>query len=57
MSGQVEFFDGEFTKNITIPIMVDSDKEQEEIFDVELAVDCCDDILIGRVQVNIIDGN
>ena len=53
----MEFVDGEFTKNITIPIMVDSDKEQEEIFDVELAVDCCDDILIGRVQINIIDGN
>ena len=57
MSGQVEFVVGEFTKNITIPIMVDSEKEKEEIFDVELSVDCCDDdVIIRRVQVNITDG-
>ena len=57
MSGQVEFFVGEFAKNITIPIMVDSEKEREETFDVELSVDCCDDdVIIRQVQVNITDG-
>ena len=56
VSGQVEFVDGEFSKNITIPIIVDSEAEARETFDVKLAFDCCDnDVIVGQVQVNIFD--
>ena len=53
----MEFGDGEFSKNITIPIFMDSEIEPRETFDVELAVDCsCDNnIIIGQVQVDIVD--
>ena len=56
MDSQVVFAIGEYTKNITIPILADSEVETEEIFNVQLNTDCCADIIIGQVQVNITDG-
>ena len=56
MDSQVVFAIGEYTKNITIPILADSQVEAEEIFNVQLNTDCCADIIIGQVQVNITDG-
>ena len=56
VDSQVVFAIGEYTKNITIPILADSEVETEEIFNVQLNTDCCADIIIGQVQVNITDG-
>ena len=56
VNGQVVFAVGEYTKNITIPIIADSEREEEEIFNVELTTDCCADVIVGQVQVNITDG-
>jgi len=56
VNNEVVFAVGEYVKNITIPILADSEKEEEEIFYVELATDCCADIVIGQVKVNIADG-
>ena len=53
VNGYVVFAVGEYMKNITIPILVDSEREEVEIFNVALAVDCCADVVIGQVQVNI----
>ena len=53
MNSYVVFAIGEYTKNITIPVLVNSEREEEEIFNVVLTVDCCADVLIGQVQVNI----
>ena len=55
MNGQVVFGVGECTKNITIPIIADSEREENETFNVELDSDCCADVIIGQVQVNITD--
>ena len=55
VNGQVVFAVGEYTKNITIPIIADSEREEEEIFNVELTTDCCADVIIGQVQINITD--
>ena len=56
VNGQVVFAVGEYTKNITIPILGDSEREEEEIFHVELTTDCCADVIFRQVQVNITDG-
>ena len=57
VNGQVVFSPGECTKSITIPIIADSEREEEEIFNVELlTIDCCADIAIGQIQINITDG-
>ena len=56
VNGQVVFAVGEYTKNITIPIIADSEREEEEIFIVESTTDCCADVIIGQIQVNITDG-
>ena len=55
VNDQVVFAVGEYTKNITIPILEDLEREEAEIFNVQLTTDCCADV-IGQVQVNIIDG-
>ena len=55
VNGRVVFGIGECTKNITIPIIADSERESDEIFNVELDTDCCADVVIRQVQVNIID--
>lgn len=57
MNGYVVFAVGEFMKNITIPILVDSETEEVEIFNVVLAVDCCADVITGQVQVKITEAN
>ena len=57
VNNKVVFGVGECTeKNITIPILADSEREEEEIFHVELATDCCADIVNQQVVVNIING-
>ena len=56
VNGRVVFGIGECTKSITIPIIADSERESDEIFNVELDTDCCADVVIRQVQVNIIDG-
>ena len=56
VNGQVMFGIGECTKNITIPIIADSEREEDEIFNVELDTNCCANISIRQAQVNIIDG-
>ena len=53
MNGQVVFAIGECTKNITIPITVDTVVEEDEVFNVELATACCADVTIGQVEVTI----
>ena len=46
---------GNVLKNITIPIIADSEREEDEIFNVELDTNCCANISIRQAQVNIID--
>ena len=53
----VVFAFGEYMKNITIPILMDSETEEVEIFNVELTTDCCADVIIGQVQVNITEAD
>ena len=57
VNGSFVFAVGEFMKNITIPILADSETEEMEIFNVTLAVDCCADVVIGQVQVNITEAD
>ena len=57
VNGQIIFAVGEYTKNITIPILGDSEREEEETFHVELTTDCCADVTIGQVQVYITDSD
>ena len=40
LNGQVVFGIGECTKSITIPIIADSERESNEILNVELKTDC-----------------
>ena len=56
VNGQVVFAVGEYTKNITIPIIADSEIEEDKIFNVQLTTDCCANITTGQVQVNISNG-
>jgi len=53
VNGQVVFAIGELTKDITIPILVNTETEDDEIFYVDIATDCCAEITFGQVQVNI----
>ena len=55
-SDEIVFAVGEHLKNITIPILADLEMEEEEIFYVELATDCCIDVITERAQVNITNG-
>lgn len=50
---QVVFAVGEFTKDITIPILVNPESEVDETFYVYIATNCCANITNGQVQVNI----
>jgi len=56
VNDEVVFTVGEYVKNITIPILSDLEREEEEIFFVELVSECCADIVNQRVQVRIVDG-
>ena len=56
VNDEVVFAVGEYIKNITIPILPDLEREGEEIFYVELASECCADIVNRQAQVRIVDG-
>ena len=55
-SGEVVFDIGECTKDINVTILVNSEREVDEIFNVSLATDCCADITTGMAQVTITEG-
>lgn len=53
VNGQVVFAIGEFTKTVTVPITSDAISENDEVFNVDLATDCCADVTTGQVVVTI----
>lgn len=50
---QVVFAIGEFSKDITIGILPNPEREDDEMFYVYLNTDCCAEVTTGFVQVNI----
>ena len=53
MNDEVVFAIGECTKDVNVSILVNAEREDDEIFNVTLSTDCCADITTGQVEVTI----
>lgn len=52
-NGEVVFAVGECTKDINITILLNAEREHDEVFAVSLDTDCCAEITTGQVEVTI----
>lgn len=57
VNDEVIFSVGEYSKDITVPILQDSVTEADEVFTVDLATDCCANVSVGQVQVTITEND